>query len=175
MLSLALALVILQPPAPPVVATAPALTAEAAQSPVPKIEPGQEIDFVLSTAKALKSAASEKRWGVFVSILLMAFLSIFSAVFVRSKELRERLRDYTPEVAIVVSVLGYVAVAMGSLPPGADIGDWMGVILPAVKTGLAAVGSYEVLVKRLIQHWWPRLVAFAAALWAKLRRPKGET
>lgn len=134
---------------------------------VPTIQPGQEVDWAFETLSSLKSAASEKNWGLFVSILLMACLSLFSLIFVRSKELRDKLRGYMPEVALGVSLLGYIGIALGTLQPGASVGDWWGVIWPALKTGLAAVGAHQFLVKRLLKHWGPKLWALVSKLWKK--------
>jgi hypothetical protein len=39
-----------------------------------------------------------------------------------------------PEVALTVSMLGYIAVALQSLPPGAELRDWWDVVGPALKT-----------------------------------------
>jgi uncharacterized membrane protein len=124
---------------------------------VEQIQPGQEIDWALSTVTTLRNMANERLWGPFVSVVIMALLSLLSFLIVRSKEVRDRLRPYMGEVALAASVLGYVALGVGTLPTGADAGEWWAVIGPGIKTGLAAVGGYELVVKRLLKHWWPKI------------------
>jgi hypothetical protein len=134
-----------------------------------EIPPGQEVDWAMETAGKLRSAASEDRWGPFVSVLLMALLSLFSFVFVRSQDLRKAIRPYMPEVAVGTSMLAYIAVAVGTLPPGAEVADWWGVIGPALKTGAAAVGFYDILVKRLLRFWGPKIVRLVKRLLGKTK------
>jgi len=134
---------------------------------IEEIKPGEEVDFVLKTASALRVAADEKLWGPFASIVIMALLSLFSFVFLRVRDLRDKLKPYMAEVALGISVLGYVALGLGTLPAGANAGEWWGVIGPGIKTGLAAVGGYELLVKRALRHWWPKL-------WALVKRSRVE-
>jgi hypothetical protein len=124
---------------------------------VPIVAQGKELDFVAKTFQEARAAASEKRWGLFVSILLMAFLAGFNALIIRSQDMRDRLRAYMGEVAMGLAILGYIAVALASLPVGAHITDWLAVIWPAVKTGLAAIGAYEFLIKRVLGFWIPKL------------------
>lgn len=128
---------------------------------IPEIKRGKEISWLVSTFKTLRGMANEKRWGPFVSVLLMAFMSLFSFAFLRFGDLRAKLKPYMGEIAMALSVVGYVAIGMGTLEEGATAGDWWGVIAPGVKTGLAAVGGYELLVKRLWRHWGPKLLALA--------------
>lgn len=180
--ALFLAQAILDPPpvtvtpadAPAYVVDPPPAPAPAAEIPgvkgVTQIPPGKEIDWATQTAREAWVAAKDGNWGLLVSILLMAALSLFSLLFVRSKEIRDQLRDYMPEVALIVSVLGYVAVALQALPPGAALADWWEVIGPAIKTGAAAVGAYEVIVKRLVQVWAPKLWGLAKRGVAWVRR-----
>jgi hypothetical protein len=136
---------------------------------VPEIQPGAEVDWAMETAGKLRSAASEDRWGPFVSVLLMALLSLFSFVFVRSHDLRKAIRPYMPEVAVGTSMLAYIAVAVGTLPPGAEVADWWGVIGPALKTGAAAVGFYDLLIKRLLRFWGPKLIGLVKRLLGKTK------
>lgn len=134
---------------------------------VEEIKPGEEIDWAIKTASALQAAASEKLWGLFASIAIMALLSLFSFVFLRFRDLRTTLRPYMGEVALAVSVLGYIAIGLGTLPAGADLGEWWGVIGPGLKTGLAAVGSYEILLKRVIKIWLPKIWVLLKHLFSK--------
>lgn len=169
MTALILALAITQAPVTPPNPehNLPVVTSPVTNPSVPVIEQGKEVDWATGVFQSAKAAAGEKRWGLLVSILLMACLSLFSWLFIRVQELRDRLKQYMPEVAVTVSILGYVAVALGSLPVGAHVGDWWAVIWPAVKTGLAAVGAYELLVKRVVAVWLPKALELAKKLLAK--------
>jgi len=122
------------------------------------VSPGEEFGFVVKTARLLLGAANEKRWGLFVSILLMAILAGFNTLLIRSRELRDRIKAYLGEVAMTMALLGYIGIALAALPAGAHVADWFAVIWPAVKTGLATVGAYELLAKRLIGFWLPKIV-----------------
>lgn len=135
---------------------------------VPEIKRGDEIGWFVSTLKTLREMANEKRWGPFVSVLLMAMLSLFSFAFLRFRDLREKLKPYMGEIAMALSVVGYASIGMGTLEVGATAGEWWGVIAPGVKTGLAAVGGYELIVKRLWRHWGPKAMALVKKLAAKV-------
>ena len=141
---------------------------------VPTIAPGAEADTVVKVLVELKAAASEKRWGAFVSILLSALLAFANWLLIRSKEAREKVRDFMPEIAIGMALLGYVAIALAALPAGAHVGDWWAVILPALKTGAAAVGLYAFVVKRCLGFYVPKIAAGVRALlvrWGVLKPP----
>lgn len=133
---------------------------------VPVVVQGRELDFVAKTFQEARAAASEKRWGLFVSILLMAFLAGFNALLIRSQDLRDKLREYMGEIAVGMALLGYIGIAVASLPVGAHITDWWAIIWPAVKTGFAAMGAWEFLAKRVLGFYAPKV-------WAKLFPPKG--
>lgn len=145
----------------------PIVLAQAPTDAVPDVvEPipaGGEIDWVVATLKAAKSAMDEKLWGPFVSIVIMALLSLFSFLLVRWKEFRERLHPYMGEIALVLSVLGYVAIGVGDLPAGATFGDWWAVVGPGIKTGLAAIGGFEIIGKRILKIYLPKF-------WALLKK-----
>jgi len=125
---------------------------------VPQVAPGQEVDWAVDTFRALRSMANERLWGPFVSVVIMALLSLLSMLILRSREFRDKVKPYMGEIALAASVLGYVAMGLATLPAGADVAAWWGVIGPGIKTGLAAVGGYELLIKRLLQHWLPKLL-----------------
>lgn len=131
---------------------------------VEEISAGGEVDWAVATVGVMRAAASERLWGPFASVVIMALLSLFSFVFLRWRDLRTSLRPYMGEVALAVSVLGYVALGLSTLPVEADLGAWWAVIGPGIKTGLAAIGGYELIVKRLLKHWAPKLWALVKRL-----------
>jgi len=134
---------------------------------VPTVVPGKEVDFIAATFQSARAAASEKRWGLFVSILLMALLAGFNALLIRSQELRDRVKAYMGEIAVVMALAGYIGIAVASLPVGAHVGDWWAVIWPALKTGFAAIGAYEILVKRVLGVYLPKLGAWIVGKFSK--------
>jgi hypothetical protein len=160
-----------QDPVPtPGVEIADGATGEVAVSPgtpVPTIKPGEEVDWAIATFQAAKAAADQKAWGPFASVILMALLSLFSASVLRFKGLREKLKPYMGEVALATGVLGYIGIAVGALPPGAALSDWGGAVWSGVEIGCAAVGAYELLAKRVLKVYLPKLWAWVSKIWAK--------
>lgn len=135
----------------PTVAVAQADTGFPVPEIVERVPVGDELGWLTRKAQALKKLADDKAWGPFVSMLIMALMSAFFWALTKVKRLQTWSGKHKGVIVTAATMLGYLMVDLASLAPGASIKEWGSVLGHGAVVGLAAVGGFEVVWKRILK------------------------
>lgn len=134
---------------------------------VDPIAPGHEIDWAKERVTSLREFAGAGQWGPFVSTILMILLGLFATGFARFKMIRDWVRPYMAELALLLPMTLACAVEYAAIVNGAPVGEWLQATWVGFKVGGGSVAAHQIIVKMLWKKWGPKL-------WALINRLRGK-